>query len=94
MCVQCGLPSEKDSIVMHVDNSPAVTAIQNPGYYGRLKHLDIHHKFVIEAHQQHLVDVQWCGADSMLADSLTKPVSGKKLDEFHKSVMSVGNNRH
>jgi hypothetical protein len=91
--VACGILSESDIIPLSVDNSPAVTAIQNPGYYGRLKHLDIQHKFVMEAHQQHIVSVKWCSTVNMLADCLTKPTNGKKLVEFYQSVMSNGNSR-
>ena len=88
IAISCGFMSQSSSVPLFVDNSPAVTAIHNPGYYGRLKHLDIHQKFVMEAEQRHLVSVQWCNTDSMLADTLTKPSSGKRSAHFYKTVMS------
>jgi hypothetical protein len=91
ICLACGVMSESNSVTLYVDNSPAVTAIQNPGYYGRLKHLDIQQKFVMEAQQQHIVSVKWCGTDVMLADSLTKPTNGKKLTDFSQTVMGFKN---
>jgi hypothetical protein len=87
ICLACGILPESSSITLYVDNNPAVTAIQNPGYYGRLKHLDIQQKFVMEAQQQHIVSVKWCGTDTMLADSLTKPSNGKRLEQFYNTVM-------
>jgi hypothetical protein len=87
ICLACGILSESSNVTLYVDSSPAVTVIQNPGYYGRLKHIDIQQKFVMEAQQQHVVAVKWCGTDAMLADSLTKPSSGKKLEQFYNTVM-------
>jgi hypothetical protein len=87
MCVQIGVMGANQPIVLNVDNSPAVTAIQNPGYYGRLKHLDISQKFCMEAHKNGVIKVQWCSTTDMLADALTKPLSGPQLDMFKAKVM-------
>jgi hypothetical protein len=85
ICLACGMMSEPQCH-LHADNSPE-DSDSNPGYYGRLKHLDIQQKFVMEAQQQHIVSVKWCGTDTMLADSLTKPSNGKRLEQFYNTVM-------
>jgi hypothetical protein len=86
--VQCGLMAAGDKIVLWVDNSPAVAAIGNPGYYGRLKHLDVQQKFVMEANKVGDINVKWCSTADMLADCLTKPSSGKQLAKFYYGVMN------
>ena len=87
MCIQIGILNTNQPIVLNIDNSPAVAAINNPGYYGRLKHLDIGQKFCMEAHKNGVIKVEWCSTTKMLADALTKPLSGPQLDNFKTRVM-------
>jgi hypothetical protein len=87
MCVNISILSEKDSVPVFVDNSPAVAVITNPGYYARMKHLGVQQKFILEAHKNKIIYVKWCGTNEQLADCLTKPCSGKKLVEFYHQVM-------
>ena len=47
LCSELGVIGEKDDVVIKIDNKPAYDALINPGYYGRLKHVDICHKFVM-----------------------------------------------
>src|SRR5512141_766207 len=87
LCLELGVIDEKDNVVIKIDNKPAFDAILNPGYYGRLKHVDICHKFVMEANQNGLVKVEWCQKHMMVADPLTKPLGGPQLDFFRSNVM-------
>ena len=87
LCLELGVIGEKDNVVIKIDNKPAFDAIINPGYYGRLKHVDICHKFVMEANQNGLVKVEWCPTHQMVADLLTKPLGGPQLDFFRISLM-------
>ena len=75
------------NVMIKIDNRPALHLINNPGYYVRLKHVDICHKFVMEANKYKVVQVDWCSTDQMYADALTKPLGGPQLDLFRKNVM-------
>jgi hypothetical protein len=87
LCTELGVLSPKQNVMIKIDNRPALHVINNPGYYGRLKHVDICHKFVMEANQNKVVQVDWCSTDQMYADALTKPLGGPQLDLFRKNVM-------
>ena len=80
---------EQDDVYLFVDNEPAVKTIQNPGYTGRLKHVDVCHKYVMEAHQKGIIKVGWCAGTDMLADALTKPVAAPALEKFRREVMKT-----
>ena len=84
---QIGVMKKDTAITLYCDNSPAVTAINNPGYYGRLKHLDVNHKFAMEANKSGIVKVKWISTSDMFADALTKPLPACQLDKFKKVVM-------
>jgi hypothetical protein len=86
------LMCQSDKLVLHVDNSTAVHAINNPGYYGRLMHLDVQHKFVMELYKNKVFGVEWCRTAEMLADCFTKPSSGVHLESFYREVMNRGDN--
>jgi len=84
---QIGVMKKDTAITLYCDNNPAVTAINNPGYYGRLKHLDVNHKFAMEANKFGIVKVKWISTSDMFADALTKPLPACQLDKFKKVVM-------
>ena len=85
--VQLGVVNKSVVIPLFVDNKPAVTVATNPGYYNRLKHVDIQNKFICEASEKGLLKVLWCEGSGMVADALTKPLNGPMLDSFRKTVM-------
>jgi hypothetical protein len=68
---EIGLTCHSDKLVLHVDNSPAVHAISNPGYYCRLKHLDVQQKFVMELYKDKVFSVECCRTADILADRLS-----------------------
>jgi hypothetical protein len=87
LLVQVGELDSSEPVVLYVDNKPAVTVATNPGYYNRLKHIDVQQKFLCEAQTRGLVTVQWCDGKAMLADALTKPLPPPMLDSFRKRVL-------
>ena len=87
LATELKLIKDSDEVILFIDNEPAVKAINNPGYYGRLKHLDISQKYVMEASKEGLLKVQWCSGSDMLADPLTKPVAAPAIEAFRRVVM-------
>jgi hypothetical protein len=86
--VQIGVLDDSEPVTLFVDNKAAVTVATNPGYYNRLKHVEIQNKFICEAVANGKINVQWCEGDFMLADALTKPLGGPMLERFRKKVLT------
>jgi hypothetical protein len=62
-------------ITLLIDNKPTVAVATNLGYYPRLKHVAIRHRFAAEAHNNRLITITWCSSQEQLADLLTKPMA-------------------
>ena len=86
LLVQIGVLDGSIPVTLFLDNKPAIAVATNPGYYNRLKHVDIQNKFLCEAQASGLLAVRWCQGSDMLADALTKPLGGPLLDQFRKRV--------
>ena len=69
-------------VCLYIDNQPAVIVVQNPGYYPRLKHINVRHKFLYEAQANNEVKVVWIEKEHMVADAFTKPLPGAMLRKF------------
>jgi hypothetical protein len=87
LLVQIGELDSSEPVPLYVDNKPAVTVANNPGYYNRLKHVDVQQKFICEAQTRGEVNVQWCDGTAMVADALTKPLPAPMLDNFRKRIL-------
>ncbi len=63
---------------IHNDNQSALTlAISPPNtHHNRTKHIDIRYMFICDEIQQGTITVHYTPTDTMLADLLTKPLSG------------------
>jgi hypothetical protein len=71
--VQLHLLPSTSPVSIRIDNKPTVDVATNLSYYAKLKHLDIRHKFLAEAHNDHMITVSWCPSSEQRADFLTKP---------------------
>ena len=76
-----------DAVVcLKIDNNAAVEAASNGGYYPKLKHVNLEHKFVMQACAEHGLRVEWVSGKENPADVLTKALSASQLDELRKNV--------
>jgi hypothetical protein len=66
------------------DNKQTVGLIvkERPELTTKLRHVDIHHFWLRQAHSQGTVRVQWTSTDDMIADGFTKCLVGAKFDNF------------
>ena len=72
--------------VVYEDNQSAISLAQNAQFHGRMKHIDIRHHFVREKVSDGVVEIKYCRSDRMLADILTKGLSGTIFETLRKSA--------
>lgn len=77
-----------DSGNMHVpvkiyeDNQGAIALTKNPVCTQRSKHVDIKYHFVLSAHAEGKISIDYCPTADMVADVLTKPVTKSKFERL------------
>jgi hypothetical protein len=68
------------------DNQGAISLIRNPITSDRSKHIDVQHHFVREKERLGYVSFEYCPTESMVADTLTKPLPEAQLVQFRLSM--------
>lgn len=64
------------------DNLEALKLAENPILHNRSKHIDLRFHFIREAIHEKLVNIEYLSTNSMLADILTKALTGPKLRQL------------
>lgn len=78
-----------NNIVMR-DNQGAMK-LENNGKSSsgkRTRHFDIKHFYLSDLIKRGEIVTQYCPTESMLADYMTKPLTGKKFNDFRKEIMN------
>lgn len=70
------------SIVLFCDNRSAINLAVNNAYSARTKHVDVKQKFVHQNVKNGLIKLIHLPTNEMPADILTKPTTGRKLEDF------------
>ena len=70
--------------VIHEDNQSAISLAKNPQFHGWAKHIDIRHHFVREKVNDGTVELNYCPTNDMVADMLTKGLSGVNFERVRK----------
>lgn len=86
--VECKLLPVDAVVCLKIDNNAAVQAASDGGYFPKLKHVNIEHKFVMQACAQHGLRVEWISGKTNPADVLTKALSASQLDSVRKFVFT------
>jgi hypothetical protein len=73
-------------ITLNCDNTAAIALARDPKDHSRSKHVDVHYHLVRELVEKRIVELRYCPTNQMLADGLTKPLTGKALEEFVQSI--------
>ncbi|XP_054797612.1 secreted RxLR effector protein 161-like [Prosopis cineraria] len=74
-------------VLIHCDNTAAITYTKDPKYHSKTKHVDIKYNFVRDYIAQKVITVQYISMKCMIADPLTKPIA-KEI--FEKHVRALG----
>ena len=78
--------------VVFEDNQGAIALVENPVHHQRSKHIDIKYHFIRNECSQGNITVAYMPTSDMVADTLTKPASKHKLNQFHDVMF--GNSLH
>jgi hypothetical protein len=73
---------------IYEDNTGAIGLTNAPIHHKRMKHVDIKYNFVRERALAKQIEVQQEDTKYMLADALTKPITGPQLQRFRQAVMN------
>jgi hypothetical protein len=73
---------------IYEDNTGAIGLTNAPIHHKRMKHVDIKYNFVRERAMAKQIDIQQEDTKYMLADALTKPITGPQILKFRQAVMN------
>ena len=72
------------SITLHTDNQSAISLSQNPKFYTRTRYIDTVYHYQREKMENSVVKIVYIPIKDMVADGLTKPLTGAKFQQFMK----------
>ena len=55
----------------------------------RTRHLEIKYFYITDLIQRKEIEVKYCPTDSMVADYMTKPITGTKFKNLRKIIMNM-----
>src|SRR6266536_1835043 len=71
-------------ITLHADNQSAISLSQNPKFHARTRHIDTAYHYQREKMENGVVKIVYIPTKDMVADGLTKPLTGAKFQQFVK----------
>ncbi len=75
--------------IVFQDNKSVIHLIKNgEGAHGRNRHMRIKWNFIKEMIDNNDITIQYCSTHDMLADVLTKPITGKKFQELRDILLN------
>jgi len=73
-------------IKIKVDNKACIAIAEDENAKGRCKHIDTRYKFIQEKIKEKNIKLEYISTNDMLADPLTKPVSGINIKKFNDII--------
>jgi hypothetical protein len=82
----------KDNII-YQDNKSTIQLAENgrPSIGKRSRHLNIKYFFVTDLINRKQVSIKYCPTDEMVADYMTKPLTGTKFKQYRALIMNLPN---
>lgn len=74
--------SNKQSVLLFVDNQGAINLAKNPIHHQRSKHIDVKYHFIRSEIMNKFIEVKYVPTNENVADVFTKPVTGVKMKQF------------
>ncbi len=68
-------------IRLYGDSRAALALTEDPKHHSRTKHIDVRHHLIRQLANDRVVELTYCSTNKMLADGLTKVLTGLKLSE-------------
>ena len=77
--------------ILHQDNKSAILLEKNGRSSAgkRSRHLNIRYFFITDMAEKGRLDITYCPTDDMVGDYHTKPLHGKKMNEFRSMIMNM-----
>lgn len=72
---ELGEMAEEEAGKIYEDNQGSIALAKNPEFHKRTRHIDIRYHFVREKVEDGEVTLEYCPANDMLADLMTKPIA-------------------
>ena len=76
-------------IYVYEDNQSTLKLLDHEGVKTRSKHIDVRYHFVRDLKLKKEMIFKYCETNNMIADLLTKPLSGEKIKKF-KLLIGLG----
>ena len=84
---ECGVKINKPMLV-HEDNEACIAVATNPMAQKRTRHVDIKHHFIRDFVDDETIKIVWCPTSEMLADMMTKALTGPTLKIERAKILS------
>ncbi len=68
-------------IRLYGDNRAALVLTEDPKHHARTKHIDVRHHLIRQLADNRVVELAYCPTSTMLADGLTKALTGARFQE-------------
>ena len=80
-----------DENIIHRDNQSTMKLEQNGKASSgkRTRHFNIKFFYITDLIQHQEVSIKYCPTDQMIADYMTKPLTGQKFHSFRKIIMNL-----
>ena len=82
---------QDEATTIYNDNAASVAMCKHDAFHARTKHIDVQYQFVRQEVKKQSVCVMYCPTHWMLADLMTKPVTGLTVKRLLPQVIGVWN---
>ena len=82
---------QTNQTVVYQDNKSAIL-LENNGKLSssiRTKHINVRYFFVKDCINRNELKIEFCGTEDMMADFYTKPLQGRKFNEFRSYILNL-----
>ena len=69
-------------MVIIEDNQSAISMARNPQFHGRSKDIGLKYHFIRDQVSDEKIDLKYCNTSNMVADIMTKGLSGKQFEKL------------
>ena len=79
------------ALIMYQDNQSAILLEKNgtKSSSKRTRHLNIRYFFIVDKIKNNELKVEYCPTDEMVGDFFTKPLQGKKFQDFCHVILNL-----
>lgn len=73
-----------ETLTVHSDNQSTIKMVENAKFSSRTKHIDVRLHYVRDLVYQQKINIIYCSSEDNVADLLTKPLAGIKIQHLRK----------